>query len=163
MKKSLILGAVLSITALSSFSGVGVTQAQDRYGNSNHQWRNDDWSRGYGVNARSFVGTWRLEERRNQGMGGLRANRQQLPQMIRVERDRGDLRVESARGRLLREIDLRGGDARDGRVQVVTTGFGGARVLETYTLRPGGHELVVQTTVYERRGSRQFTSIYDRA
>jgi len=164
MKKSLILGVALSIAALTGFGRAGVTQAQERHGNGDHGWHNDDSNRGYGVSARDFIGNWRLDERHNHGRnGGLASSFNQLPQMIRIERDRRDLRVENSRGRLLREIDLRGGDARDGRLQLVTTGFRGARVVETYTLRERGHELVVQTTVQDRRGSRQFTNIYGRA
>jgi len=164
MKKSLILGVALGVAALSGLGWAGVTQAQDRYGNSNREWRNNDWNRGDGNSARDFIGTWHLDDRYSRGGNrGLRASFNQLPRMIRIERDRRDLRVENANGRLLREIDLRGGDARDGSIQVVTTGFGGARVIETYTLRQGGHELMVQTTVYERRGTRQFTTTYDRA
>jgi hypothetical protein len=123
MKKSLILGVALSIAALTGFGWAGVTQAQERHGNGDHGWHNDDSNRGYGVSARDFIGNWRLDERHNHGRnGGLASSFNQLPQMIRIERDRRDLRVENSRGRLLREIDLRGGDARDGRLQLVTTG-----------------------------------------
>ena len=164
MKKSLILGVALGIAALTGLSQASVAQAQERYGNDNSGWRNDDWNRGHGNNARDFIGTWHLDDRSGHGGNrGLRSSFNQLPRMIRIERERRDLRVENANGRLLREIDLRGGDARDGRLQLVTTGFRGARVVETYTLRERGHELVVQTTVQDRRGSRQFTNIYGRA
>jgi hypothetical protein len=79
---------------------------------------------------------------------------------MQIELERRELRIESTRGRLLREIDLRGGAARDGRVQVVTR-VGGTRIVETFTIR--GRRLVVHTTVNGRRGSDQFTSIYERA
>src|SRR5262245_53351389 len=162
MKKSVIIAVALGIAAL---PGLGsAVQAQERYGSDNHGWHNQGWTPDNGASARDFIGTWRLDDRHGRGGNvGLRAGLNQLPRVIRVERDRRDLRVENVNGRLLREIDIRSGDARDGRVQVVTTGFGGARIVETYTLRERGRELVVQTTVHDRRGSRQFTSIYDRA
>lgn len=66
--------------------------------------------------------------------------------------------------RLLREIQVgRRGDWNRDRLQIDRTGFGGATISETFTLIGRGDRLVVRTTVSGPRGSREFTSVYERS
>lgn len=139
--------------------------------------RDEGWNRGDSRHAnRSYLGVWRLAggrggyesgsrdggwgDRRDSrgGMYGARAGF--LPEVIRIERDGRDLRVEDARGRLLREVDR---DSRRGALHTWMRTRDGRRIAEVFTLERNGQRLVVRTTVSNRGGTRTFTSVYTRA
>jgi hypothetical protein len=189
MNKSMILGLALSAATL-GLSGATMATAdaydnnrrQDQYDNR-HQGQYDnrqhtqsgDWRN---TRARDFTGVWRLDSRRgnapgslNNGWNGragdLRGYRNvgamQLPAVIQIERGRGEFRVESQNGRLIRRIETSGrGDWNGNRFEVQST-MRGSTVTEVFSLQSGGRELVVRTIVEGRRGTQEFTSVYDRA
>lgn len=176
MKKGLILGFALALTALTGLGATasarqmrsqdftGVWQLDARQGGVQQGWGNDrggngNWDRGRDDNW----GRTRERERGSQyGQRGYDRDAM-LPDVIQIERDRRELRVENQRGRLLREIATGRRDARDGRLMVETVGDQGQRIRETFTLEGRGRQLVVRTVVMGARGSREFTSVYQRA
>lgn len=173
MKKSTMFG--LALTALLAASSSLTASAQSRYGDHSGRYGNGSaYGNGYdrsgwhqGMQS-DFTGTWRLEGRRGEVQGGWGRqtwgdNRQAggLPDLIQIERGGRQLRIENSNGRLLRQVGR--GDWNDNSIQVVSGGPRGQRVLEVFTLRARGRELVVHTTVTDRRGTREFTSVYERA
>jgi len=174
MNKSLMLSLAWSAMTLAGLGGPSMASAQQSYDyghHSNGSWRND------GAHTADFAGMWRLESPRgnaggwNNGRngrggddrGGWNFQRAQLPEVIQIERDRREIRVENQNGQLLRRTWTgRRRDRNDGSFQVESS-VRGARVTEVFSLQSGGRELVVRTTIEGPRGSRQFTSVYDRA
>jgi hypothetical protein len=73
------------------------------------------------------------------------------------------VRVENQSGRLLREIAVDRRAAWNRTIVAERTGFNGGRVTEEFSLANRGRQLVVHTTMVGPRGSREFTSIYERA
>jgi hypothetical protein len=81
-----------------------------------------------------------------------------LPETFRIERNRREFRLESMDGRLLREMDA-------GRNRQLTSqrNLPGARIFETYTLTNNGRRLMIRTTIRGSQGTREMTSVYERA
>lgn len=121
--------------------------------------------------ANDFEGTWRLESRggavgnRNNGHPGQMQRNDRgarLPEVIRIENNRGAIRVEAANGQLLRQAQVGRNGGNDGQFVIVTE-TRGARVTESYSLQNRGLELVVKTTVQGPHGSREHMKVYNRA
>ena len=145
---------------------VGVWQLDDRQGNSWGQDRN----RGYNDRDHGRQGDWgddrygsrnddrygsRNDSRYGSG-GGFRMAR--LPETFRIERSRRDFRLENMNGQLLRQVDF-------GRNNQLTSerSIFGAQIYETYTLVDNGRRLLVRTSIRGSQGTRQMTSVYERA
>ena len=88
--------------------------------------------------------------------GGLRQAR--LPETFRIERNRGDLRLEAMNGQLLREIDFE----RNRQLSSQQTMYG-ATIYETYSLVDHGQRLMIHTTIRGSQGTREMTTVYERA
>lgn len=170
MNKLRFLSLALSALMLSGM-GTATLASAARQGRGNSQWetRERDSQRGRGsqwdTRARDFTGVWRIEDRKDRRNDGFDLRRQvvSLPNVIRIERSRRELRVENRNGSLLRTLETgRRGDWEGNRLEVETR-MGGTRVTETFSLREGGDELVVRTVVEGRRGTQRFTSVYERA
>jgi hypothetical protein len=88
--------------------------------------------------------------------GGLRLV--SLPQTFRIESDRRDLRLEAMNGQTLREIDF----GRNRQLSSQQTMYG-ATIYETYSLVDHGQRLMIHTTIRGNQGTREMTTVYDRA
>ena len=147
---------------------VGVWQLDDRNGNGWDQQVNGGWGdRSNGRSGDSRQGDWRQGDSRQGNYdnrydsrygarGGLRQAR--LPESFRIERDRGDLRLEAMNGQLLREIDFQ-----RNRQLTSQRDLYGATIFETYSLVNNGHRLMVHTTIRGSQGTREMTTVYERA
>jgi len=146
---------------------VGVWQLSDRNGNGwdqqlNGGWngRSGDWndSRHGSYDSRygNYDSRYGNYDSRYGSRGGLRAVR--LPETFRIERDRGDLRLEGMNGQLLRDVDFQ----RNRQLSSQRTMYG-QTIYETYSLIDNGRRLMIHTTVRGNQGTREMTTVYDRA
>lgn len=141
---------------------VGVWQLDDRNGNGwDQQVNNGGWNDR--SNGRS--GDWGDSRQGNYdnrydsrygARGGLRQAR--LPESFRIERDRGDLRLEAMNGQLLRQIDFQ-----RNRQLTSQRDLYGATIYETYSLVNNGRRLMIHTTIRGSQGTRETTTVYERA
>jgi hypothetical protein len=99
------------------------------------------------------------------GFGGGR-----LPDLLRIEQGRNDLRIEDGSGTLVRELVF-SGPARSGHdvarwrgdhLEMNRTLPNGATIVERMSLDRRGRQLEVLTSVSGPRGARQFRRVYDR-
>ena len=171
MKKAMMLGLMLSLAAMSGSGAFSTASARETRGKDfTGVWRLEhrqsdfdrDWDRDRGgFRDRDWDRDANVRGRRGRGGNGMSAGN--LPDVIRIERGRRELRVESRNGQLLRTLETgRNGDWRGNRL-MSQRHFGGMQITEVYTLRERGRELVVRTIVNGPRGQREFTSVYDRA
>ena len=84
-----------------------------------------------------------------------------LPNVIEIQRDRGQLQVESRDGTVLRTAVAR--QARSGNGFILHgTAPNGAAIQEHYSVTDRGQRLIVRTTIAGHR-NRQITTVYQRA
>ncbi len=188
MKKAWVIGAALAAAMLAGSMNVSAAPAQvaandrgahrgDGDWDRDDRYRDDDYrggrdrderGRGYGNSARGFAGTWRAVERsrddryrdRDVANWFRRGSTGMLPDMFRIEpAGRGEVRVESMNGALLREGDRQG----QGSFRTWARASNGRQIRETFTLERRGQRLVVHTTVTGRGENRTFTTVYARA
>jgi hypothetical protein len=149
---------------------VGVWQLEDRNGNGwdqqiNGGWdgrsnRSGDWNDSRPGNYQSRNGSYDSRnanyDSRYGSRGGLRAAR--LPETFRIESDRRDLRLEAMNGQTLRQIDFE----RNRQLSSQQTMYG-QTIYETYSLVDHGRRLMIHTTIRGNQGTREMTTVYDRA
>jgi Ni/Co efflux regulator RcnB len=151
--------------------GDGDWDRDDRYRDDDRRggdWDRDDRGRGYRNSGRGFAGTWRAvdgsrdDHRRDRDLMSYfrRGNAGMLPDVFRIEpAGRGEVRVETVNGALLREGDRQG----QGTFHTYARASNGRQIRETFTLERNGRRLVVHTTMSGRGGNRTFTTVYARA
>jgi len=156
---------VLALSAL-GLGGIASTDAQARQTRARDftgVWRLDDGRQGWRDDAgddRYEPGRDRGYRRGGNGWGTPVAHR--LPPVMRIEKARRALRIEDSRGNLLRSVAAAhqwNGD----RLEIESTGAGGRRIVETFSLERRGQRLVVQTKTRGPQGWREFTQVYERA
>jgi hypothetical protein len=161
--------ALSGITTVASaqYRGNDVQIQHDRDGR-----QDGGWGRGGYGSRFDLTGTWRLDSRqgdidagygRGHGYGrrgrSLDLSNFALPNVIQLQRWGREVRVQAGNGQTLRMADL----GRFGSMTATGRGARGATFTEEYSLRNGGRQLVVHTTVTSGwMGSREFTSVYHR-
>jgi len=167
------LGWTLAIAAMAAVGAAPATQAFENHVNPSHGGYSQNRGGGFGMQrGNAITGVWRLEDRgvdgRDRGAwsgpmaSAPRANAARLPDVISIERDRGQFRIEARNGAVLRTADARHAWSAGG-LRMHTTTARGAAIDEYYSLDDNGRRLIVRTTVSGPNRTRQITSVYQRA
>lgn len=102
---------------------------------------------------------------------GYAARPSRWPEVVRIERDRNEVRIEDRNGTLLERVVTRGrsrgndvavGSWKGNRLEIRREGRNGNWITETLTLEDRGRRMVVRTQMTGGGAARAFTRSYER-
>ena len=138
----------------------------DRDGRGNDRdWNGNDRDRGGNRD-------WDRNDRgRERDRGGYTSRSMRWPEVVRIERNRNEVRIEDRNGTLLERVVTRGrsrgndvavGSWKGNRLEIRREGRNGSWITETLTLEDRGRRMVVRTQMTGGGAARAFTRSYER-